>query len=213
MNHPARSTIRDATVPALERFAYSPAIAWERCIAWRGAHVRRLRACAEMLAEVRGLFAIAGPSDHIATSLARSRALLDELDEALLALSYDRDRAVFAQMAVLRECWRISTSTTLVKYRERLAGREPAAGVRRLQTAASCAATQGSSRRLPRRAGEVSASGCDPFATGGPAIRLQSTPAQLTSNRAFPQSCRRHKNLSFPGKCVECDICAFSWIL
>jgi len=30
-----------------------------------------------MLAEVRGLFAIAGPSDHIATSLARSRALLD----------------------------------------------------------------------------------------------------------------------------------------
>ena len=59
--------------------------------------------CAEMLAEVRGLFAIAGPSDHIATSLARSRALLDELDEALLALSYDRDRAVFAQMAVLRE--------------------------------------------------------------------------------------------------------------
>ena len=124
MNHPARSTIRDATVPALERFAYSPAIAWERCIAWRGAHVRRLRECAEMLAEVRGLFAIAGPSDHIATSLARSRALLDELDEALLALSYDRDRAVFAQMAVLRECWRISTSTTLVKYRERLAGRE-----------------------------------------------------------------------------------------
>jgi len=146
-----------------------------------------------MLAEVRGLFAIAGPSDHIATSLARSRALLDELDEALLALSYDRDRAVFAQMAVLRECWRISTSTTLVKYRERLAGREPAAGVRRLQTAASCAATQGSSRRLPRRAGEVSASGCDPLP---PAVQQSGfnlhRHSRLPSNRAFPQSCRRH---------------------
>lgn len=57
--------------------------------------------CAKALAEARRLVAADNRSPLLEQLVSRARELLDDLDVSLLALSHDRDRAVFIQLAVL----------------------------------------------------------------------------------------------------------------
>jgi hypothetical protein len=63
---------------------------------------RKADRCAGTLAEARRMAAYGVSGTLLADLLARSVALLDELDEALLALDHARDEAVFVQLALMR---------------------------------------------------------------------------------------------------------------
>ena len=62
--------------------------------------------CILALNEARLLFARHGAGTKVRELLARIGALLDELDECLLILAHDEDRAVFTQLELLRSTWR-----------------------------------------------------------------------------------------------------------
>jgi hypothetical protein len=59
--------------------------------------------CARTLAEARRLVALQSRSSALEELLLRAHLLLDDLDVSLLALSHDRDQAVFTQLALLHE--------------------------------------------------------------------------------------------------------------
>jgi hypothetical protein len=65
--------------------------------------LRKADTCAKTLGEARRLVALQNRSPLLEQLLSRARELLDDLDVSLLALSHDRDRAVFMQLAVLRD--------------------------------------------------------------------------------------------------------------
>lgn len=64
--------------------------------------VRKADRCAVALAEARRMVAYGMSGVLLADLLSRAASLLDELDEALLALDHSRDQAVFAQLALMR---------------------------------------------------------------------------------------------------------------
>jgi len=63
---------------------------------------RKADRCAGALAEARRMVAYGMSGTLLAELLARSVALMDELDEALLALDHARDEPVFVQLALMR---------------------------------------------------------------------------------------------------------------
>jgi hypothetical protein len=65
--------------------------------------LRKAERCARALTEARRMMAACDRSTHFAQLLDCAHELLDDLDVALLALSHDRDRAVFNHLSDLRE--------------------------------------------------------------------------------------------------------------
>jgi len=63
---------------------------------------RKADRCAGALAEARRMVAYGTSGTQLADLLSRAAALLDEVDEALLALDHARDEAVFVQLALMR---------------------------------------------------------------------------------------------------------------
>jgi hypothetical protein len=68
-----------------------------------GEVVSKAEACAVALTEAGILLAGGGGGARPRALLSQAGALLDELDENLLVLAHDQDRAVFAQLELLRE--------------------------------------------------------------------------------------------------------------
>ena len=75
-------------------------------------------ACADVLSDAHRLLGEHAESPHLADLLLEAGASLDELDERLLVLPHDEDRAVFSQLELLRD-----TLNNLGRQRPRSEGR------------------------------------------------------------------------------------------